>query len=64
MQERDRFRERLAACGADIPPDLVDIVLLAAGPMVTSLDALVALDLADVEPFIPARRLPLDAPPR
>ena len=62
MSDRERFRERLAACGADVPAELVDVVLLAAGPMVTALDALVALDLADVEPFVPARRLPEDAP--
>jgi len=61
MSERDRFRDRLAACGADIPAELVDVVLLAAGPMVTALDVLVALDLAEVEPFVPARRLPADA---
>ncbi len=61
MQVTERLRARMAAAGVELPPELIDVVAMAAGPMITSLDALVALDLADLEPFSPARRLPDDA---
>jgi len=61
MQATERLRERMAAAGVELPPELVDVIVMAAGPMITSLDALLALDLGDLEPFSPARRLPDDA---
>ena len=45
----------MAAAGVVLPPELVDIVVVAAGPMITSLDALLELDLYGLEPFVPAR---------
>ena len=61
MQATERLRERMAAAGVELPPELVDVIVMAAGPMITSLDALLALDLGDLEPFSPAGRLPDDA---
>ena len=61
MQATERLRERMAAAGVELPPELVDVIVMAAGPMISSLDALLALDLGDLEPFLPARRLPDDA---
>jgi len=61
MQATERLRERMAAAGVELPAELVDVIVMAAGPMITSLDALLALDLGDLEPFSPARRLPDDA---
>ena len=61
MQESERLRERMTAAGIDLPPELIDVVAMVAGPMVTSLDALLALDLSGLEPFSPERRLPDDA---
>src|SRR6266516_1546892 len=61
MQVTERLRARMAAAGVELPPELIDVVAMAAGPMITSLDALLALDLGDIEPFSPARRLPDDA---
>jgi hypothetical protein len=57
----DRFRTRLAAAGADVPDEFLGLVLAMAGPLVTAIDALAALDLRDVEPFVPSRRLVEDA---
>jgi hypothetical protein len=56
-----RLRDRLHAAGVDLPAELVDVIVMAAGPMVTSLDDLAALPLDELEPFVPARRLPDDA---
>jgi hypothetical protein len=56
-----RLRERLTAADVTLPPELVDVVVMAAGPMITSLDDLAALPLADLEPFVPSRRLVDDA---
>jgi len=61
MHASERLRERMAAAGIDLPRELIDLVAMAAGPMITSLDALLSLDLSDLEPFAPARRLPDDA---
>ncbi len=61
MPATERLRERMAAAGVELPAELVDLIVMAAGPMITSLDALLALDLGDLEPFSPARRLPDDA---
>src|SRR5437667_11399478 len=61
MQVTERLRARMAAAGVELPPELIDVVAMAAGPMITALDALLALDLGDLEPFSPARRLPDDA---
>ena len=57
----ERLRARMAAAGVELPPELTDVVAMAAGPMISALDALLALDLGDLEPFSPARRLPDDA---
>jgi hypothetical protein len=54
MGEAERLRERLAAAGAEIAPEIVELVVAAAGALVTSLDDLGALDLGDVEPFTAA----------
>ena len=61
MQATGRLRERMAAAGIELPAELVDVIVMAAGPMITSLDALLALDLGALEPFSPSRRLPDDA---
>ena len=61
MQVTERLRARMAAAGVELPRELIDVVAMAAGPMITALDALLALDLGDLEPFSPARRLPDDA---
>jgi hypothetical protein len=53
----------MAAAGVELPGALADLVVAAAGPMITSLDDLAAVPLDDLEPFAPARRLPDDAPP-
>jgi hypothetical protein len=57
----ERFRTRLTAAGADVPDELLGLVLAMAGPLVTAIDALAALDFGDVEPFVPSRRLVEDA---
>jgi hypothetical protein len=57
----ERFRQRLAAAGASIPEEIVEMVALLAGPMITSQEELAALDLGDAEPFCPSRRLVDDA---
>jgi len=51
----------MAAAGIDLPAELANVVVTTAGPMVTALDDLAALDLSDLEPFSPARRLSEDA---
>jgi hypothetical protein len=61
VRDLERFRQRLAAAGVDLPPEVADLVAMLAGPMVTALDDLAALDLADLEPFSPALRLAADA---
>ncbi len=61
VMQASKLRERMAAAGIELPPELIDVVATAAGPMITSLDALLSLDLGDLEPFSPARRLPDDA---
>ena len=57
----DRFRTRLAAAGAEVPEELLGLVLAMAGPLVTEIDALATLDFAGAEPFVPSRRLVEDA---
>jgi hypothetical protein len=57
-----RLRERMAAEHVDVPAELVDVIVAAAGPMIGALDDLAALPLDDLEPFVPSRRLPDDAP--
>jgi hypothetical protein len=63
MSDEDRLRQRLAAAGASIPEEILGLVLATAGPLVTAIERLAALDLGDTEPFVPARRLPDDAAP-
>jgi hypothetical protein len=55
MRDSERVRARMGAAGVDLPPELVDIVVRTAGPLITSFDELVALAPDDVEPFSPVR---------
>ena len=61
MTDIERLRRRLAAVEADIPEPLVELVVATAGPLLTQQERLADLDLGDLEPFCPARRLPDDA---
>ncbi len=61
MREAEGLRQRMIAAGVDLPAELVDVVVMAAGPMVTSLEDLIALAPEGIEPFTPVRRLPDDA---
>jgi hypothetical protein len=61
MPGHEELRRRLAAAGADLPDELVDLVVQAAGALATALEDLVGLDLGDAEPFVPSRRLVDDA---
>ncbi len=61
MDDLDDFRQRLVAAGVQLPDEVLPLLAVIAGPMVTALDALTALDLGDVEPFDPARVLVGDA---
>lgn len=61
MRDGESLRQRLAAAGVDFPPELADIVVRAAGPLITALDDLTLLALDDLEPFVPALRLAEDA---
>jgi hypothetical protein len=61
MNDQERFGQRLAAAGAEVPDELVGLVSGVGGPLVLAIDHLLALDLGDTEPFLPARRLPDDA---
>ena len=63
VTDEDLFRRRLMAAGADVPEDLLGFVFAMAGPLVTAIEGLLALDLGDLEPFSPERRLPDDTPP-
>ena len=61
MQPGERLRARMAAAGIELPPELAEIVITAAGAMVTALDDLVGVAPENVEPFDPVARLPEDA---
>lgn len=52
----------MTAAGVDLPAGIADLVVMAAGPMITSLDELATVALDGLEPFVPARCLPDDAP--
>ena len=56
-----KLRERIAAAGIDLPPELVDVAITVSGELLTALDGLLAIAPADTEPFVPARQLPDDA---
>jgi hypothetical protein len=60
MTDAERLRDRLAAVGVDLPPEIVELVVVTTGPMATALDDLAALPFGDCEPFCP-RRLADDA---
>jgi hypothetical protein len=47
--------------GAAVPDQLVELVAMMAGPMLTAHEALTLLDLGDAEPFSPGARLVADA---
>ena len=38
MRATDALRERLAAAGAELPLELLDLIIAVAGPLVTALD--------------------------
>ena len=59
--DADRFRRRLAAAGATIPDEIVDILVVLAAPLISAQEHLTEIDLGDAEPFCPSRRLPDDA---
>lgn len=61
MTDAERFRQRLAVSGADIPDALLTIVFMTAGPLVTAIDELARLDFGGAEPFCPLTRLRDDA---
>ena len=61
MRDGGDLRRRMTAAGVDLPAELADLVVAAAGPMITSLDELATVPLDGLEPFAPARRLPDDA---
>ena len=61
MDGGDRLRQRMAAAGIELSPELADIVIAAAGPMVTALDDLIEAAPVNVEPFHPTERLSEDA---
>ena len=61
MSDVERLRERLVAAGVDLPAEIIELVVVTTGPMVTALDELAALPLDDCEPFCASRRLPDDA---
>ena len=61
MSDGEKLRQRMIAAGVDLPAEVADLVVLSAGPMITSLDVLVTESLGDLEPFVPARRLSDDA---
>jgi hypothetical protein len=61
MSDVERLRERLVAAGVDLPAEVIELVVVTTGPMVTALDDLAALPLNGCEPFCPSRQLPDDA---
>jgi hypothetical protein len=61
MDDLTAFRQRLEAAGVHLPDDVVPLVAVVAGPLVTALDALATLDLGDAEPFVPTPTLVRDA---
>ena len=60
MIDRQWLQSQLADLG-DVPDEVLDMVLQVAGPLLERHERLLALDLNDVEPFCPARRLSDDA---
>ena len=61
MTDSNDLRRRLAAVGAVIPDELIDVVAAMAGPMLAAHERLTELDLGECEPFSPYRRLVDDA---
>jgi hypothetical protein len=61
MREAEVLRARLAAAHIELPEELLEVVIMAAGPLITALDELLALDFQGTEPFAPAQRLVGDA---
>jgi hypothetical protein len=61
MADLEQFRRRMIAAGVDLPAELLDTVATLAGPLALAHELLLSLDLDDVEPFSPSRRLPDDA---
>jgi hypothetical protein len=50
-----RVRDAIAAAGLDLPPEIVPLVEAGVGPTMAAIEALVALDFGDAEPFSPSR---------
>ena len=61
MTDIERLRRRLVAVGAEVAAPFVELILATAGPLLSEQERLADLDLGDLEPFCPARRLPDDA---
>ena len=59
MTDTERLRRHLAAAGATIPDELLEIVAAMVGSMLGAHERLP--ELGDIEPFCPARRLVDDA---
>jgi len=57
VSDRERLRQRMAAAGVDLPPEMIDLVIAAGGATISALDELVVLAPPDAEPFVPARQL-------
>lgn len=61
MDDLDGFRRRLAAAGVRLPEEMLPLLAIVAGPLVTALDELATLDLGDAEPFVATSSLVRDA---
>jgi hypothetical protein len=61
MRDAESLRERLVAARVELPEEILQIVVMAAGPLITALDELIALDLGTDEPFMAGQRLSEDA---
>jgi hypothetical protein len=61
MDDVDGFRQRLAAAGIRLPDEMLPLLAIVAGPLVTALDELATLDLGDAEPFVATPTLVRDA---
>jgi hypothetical protein len=61
MDDVERFRARIAAAGAAVPEEILGLVAAQFAPMLDALDALLNLDLGEVEPFVPTPQLARDA---
>jgi hypothetical protein len=61
MIDEEGLRARLRAAGAELPDELLALIVPMLRPLLETFDGLAALDLGDTEPFFPAQRLVDDA---